>query len=119
VAAAVWHAAHLELLISGHHRESVEAFYLAESGWNKYLAEHVRSADPLDRLFAFPQGSVRVVVERVVIATPDTAVFALTSTGHRVRAGGRAAARRSVRLLVIRDGAGQLIPWPGTWREVW
>jgi hypothetical protein len=119
VAAAVWHAAHLELLISAHHRQSVEAFYLAESGWNRYFAERADGTVPIGQLLVFPQGSVRVEISRLAVTSPDTAIYVMTATGHRVDPSGRPVARRSVRLLAIRDGAGRLVPWRGTWREVW
>jgi len=119
VAAAVWHAAHLELIISANHLRGVEAFYLAESGWNQYLAEHAVRTEPASRWLAFPQGSVHVEIGHLVSASPDTAIYVVTSTGYRTRIGGGLAPRRSVRLLLLEDSAGRLVTWPGTWREVW
>lgn len=115
----MWYSARLDLLISARHRQGAEAFYLAESGWNRLLAETSAGTGPSERLLEFPQGSVRVEVATLTGVSPDTVIYALTSTGYRVGGAGFTGARRSVRLLVVEDGSGQLLPWPGTWREVW
>lgn len=119
VASAVWYSARLDLLIGTRHREAVEAFYLAESGWNRVLADARIGGLPSSELLRSPQGSVRVEVTPLLVVSPDSVVFALHSTGYRTGSTGAVEARRSVRVLAIEAAADGIRRWHGTWREVW